>query len=46
MLVAMTFNAGLFAAVVAGYSLGTLLFSHALEVYTGHMAAVKVILNF
>jgi solute carrier family 31 (copper transporter), member 1 len=31
MLVAMTFNVGLFIAVVTGYALGTLLFGHGLE---------------
>ncbi|KAG2495075.1 hypothetical protein HYH03_006686 [Edaphochlamys debaryana] len=33
MLIAMTFNVGLFAAVIAGYVVGSLLFTHVLENY-------------
>ena len=33
MLIAMTFNVGFFAAVIAGYIVGTLLFGHVLENY-------------
>ncbi|GIL75290.1 hypothetical protein Vretimale_7983 [Volvox reticuliferus] len=33
MLIAMTFNVGFFCAVIAGYIVGTLLFSHVLENY-------------
>lgn len=45
MLVAMTFNVGLFTAVIVGYVIGTFLFSHVIEAYAAFLAKKKAAAN-